>query len=169
MSLFPVSAIWDGQAPSPQERPTLFKLRNWLCAYEKGISYCPSPPKPLRTSQNLRPTPLPTKAWHKVTEISFPYIHSPSVPCWKHKRIGKWKLSLRKTLYRRKAFICLCVIVPWTLLEEMVTLCQRICQTVLCHGPTGGVMNTVCSGSLLLGTPWTFTGSVHSTWGRQGL
>lgn len=42
-------------------------LRNWLSAYEKGISYCPSPSKPLRRSQNPCPTPFPTKASGKVT------------------------------------------------------------------------------------------------------
>lgn len=124
------------QQEKPQEKPTLFKFSvNKLtqCLWKRHQSLSKVP----KASQNISefsPHPISNKGTTEG-EICFSFIHSPSVPCWQHKRMGKWKQSLRKTLYRRKAFICLCLIVPWTLSEKMVALCQLICQTVLWHGP----------------------------------
>lgn len=146
---------WDGQAASPQERPTLFKfnVKKLTPCLWKRHQLLPKPPQTPQDISKSLSHPISNKGiTESDCEISFPFICSPSVPCWQHKRIGKWKLSLRETLYRKKAFICLSLIVPWTFLEKMVALCQCICQILLWHEPHW----IVCSGSLLLGTPWTF-------------
>lgn len=104
---------------------------------KKASVIAQAPQNPSRQLRTLTPPHFQQR--HHVVEndceISFPFMPALSVPRWQHERIGKWKLSLRKTLYRKRTFICLCLIVPWTLLEKMVALCQRICQTVLWHGP----------------------------------
>lgn len=88
---------------------------NWLLKlFEKCHIRCPAPLKVLKTYQNPHLTPFPAKNCQqlRVPEMSFPLNHGPSVPCWQHKRIGVWNLSLRKTLSRRTACVFLCPIVP---------------------------------------------------------
>lgn len=166
----PVSSVSHEMAKLPHHRRdspySSLMLRNWLSTYEKDINYCPSAPQTPQDISKSLPHPISNKGiTESDCEISFPFIHSPSVPCWQHKRRGKWKLSLRETLYRRKAFICLSLIVPWTFLEKMVALCQCICQTLLWHEPH---WRSYEHSVLWLPSAWNIL-NLHSRWRRQGL
>lgn len=115
-----------------------FSVMKWLSELMKNASViAQGPQNPSRHLRILTPLHFQQRCYivEHACEISFPLLRCPSVPCWQHKRIGKWKLCLRKTPSRRKACIFLCLIVPWTLLEKTMAVCQRICQTALQHGP----------------------------------
>lgn len=159
MSLFPVSAIWDGQAACHRRGPPYSSsmLRNWLNAYEKGIKYCLSPPQTPQDISKSLPHPISNKGIAESDcEINFPFIHSPSVPCWQHKRIGSFHSPLGRPFTGEKhlfAFVWLFLGPFWRRWWLCASVSARLCCDM---SPTGGVMNTVCSGSLLLGTPWAF-------------
>lgn len=131
----PVSCVshfrWPSYLTAVGTPLALFKcsVMKWLSELMKNASViAQAPQNPSRHLRILNPLHFQQRCHivENACEISFPLLRCPSVPCWQHKRIGKWKLCLRKTPSRRKACIFLCLTVPWTLLEKTMAVCQCI-------------------------------------------